>query len=91
MTNIVNAEFKKLMKKKGLMIFWAFSLFLAYTCVHSSGLSDGYGDLFSTFYGLAPLMGILMFSLLIASLEIPYTLNPFAKTLIWLWTIGELK
>lgn len=75
MTNIVNAEFKKLMKKKGLMIFWAFSLFLAYTCVHSSGLSDGYGDLFSKFYGLAPLMGILMFSLFSGSFILEYESN----------------
>ena len=75
MTNIVNAEFKKLMKKKGLMIFWAFSLFLAYTCVHSSGLSDGYGDLFSKFYGLAPLMGILMFSLFSGSFILEFESN----------------
>ncbi|WP_195945738.1 hypothetical protein [Paraclostridium bifermentans] len=75
MTNIVNAEFKKLMKKKGLIIFWVFSLFLAYTCVHSSGLSDGYGDLFSKFYGLAPLMGILMFSLFSGSFILEYESN----------------
>lgn len=75
MTNIVNAEFKKIMKKKGLMIFWAFSLFLGYISVRNFGISDSYGDLFSKFYGLAPLMGILMFSLFSGSYVLEYSSN----------------
>ncbi|WP_419741745.1 ABC transporter permease [Paraclostridium dentum] len=75
MTNIINAEFKKIMKKKGLMIFWAFSLFLVYVCINGSGLSDGYGDLFSKFYGVSPLMGILMFSLFSGSFVLEYSSN----------------
>ncbi|MGL5650977.1 MAG: ABC transporter permease [Paraclostridium sp.] len=75
MTNIINAEFKKIMKKKGLMIFWAFSLFLGYISVRNFGLSDSYGDLFSKFYGLAPLMGILMFSLFSGSYVLEYSSN----------------
>lgn len=75
MTNIVNAEFKKIMKKKGLMVFWAFSLFLGYISVRNFGISDSYGDLFSKFYGLAPLMGILMFSLFSGSYVLEYSSN----------------
>lgn len=75
MNNIVNAEFKKIMKKKGLMIFWAFSLFLGYISVRNFGISDSYGDLFSKFYGLAPLMGILMFSLFSGSYVLEYSSN----------------
>lgn len=75
MTNIINAEFKKIMKKKGLIIFWAFSLFLVYVCINGSGLSDGYGDLFSKFYGVSPLMGILMFSLFSGSFVLEYSSN----------------
>ena len=75
MTNIVNAEFKKIMKKKGLIVFWIFSLLLGYTSVRNFGLSDGYGDLFSKFYGLAPLMGILMFSLFSGSYILEYSSN----------------
>lgn len=75
MINIVNAEFKKLMKKKGVMVFWVFSLFLAYISVKNFGISDSYGDLFSKFYGLAPLMGILMFSLFSGSYILEYSSN----------------
>lgn len=75
MTNIINAEFKKIMKKKGLIVFWIFSLLLGYTSVRNFGLSDGYGDLFSKFYGLAPLMGILMFSLFSGSYILEYSSN----------------
>lgn len=75
MNNIVNAEFKKIIKKKGLMVFWAFSLFLAYVSVRTGGLSDSYGDLFSKFYGLSPLMGILMFSLFSGSYVLEYSSN----------------
>ncbi|MDO7205135.1 hypothetical protein Q5M85_14350 [Paraclostridium bifermentans] len=57
------------------MIFWAFSLFLGYISVRNFGLSDSYGDLFSKFYGLAPLMGILMFSLFSGSYVLEYSSN----------------
>lgn len=75
MTNIINAEFKKIMKKKGLIVFWVFSLLLGYVSVRNFGLSDSYGDLFSKFYGLAPLMGILMFSLFSGSYILEYSSN----------------
>ncbi|WP_250673930.1 hypothetical protein LZ906_010710 [Paraclostridium ghonii] len=75
MTNIINAEFKKIMKKKGLIVFWVFSLLLGYVSVGNYGLSDGYGDLFSKFYGLCPLMGILMFSLFSGSYILEYSSN----------------
>ncbi|GAA0704482.1 ABC transporter permease [Paraclostridium ghonii] len=75
MINIINAEFKKIMKKKGLIVFWVFSLLLGYVSVRNFGLSDSYGDLFSKFYGLAPLMGILMFSLFSGSYILEYSSN----------------
>jgi hypothetical protein len=75
MTNIINAEFKKIMKKKGLIAFWIFSLLLGYISVRNFGISDSYGDLFSKFYGLAPLMGILMFSLFSGSFVLEYSSN----------------
>lgn len=75
MINIINAEFKKIIKKKGLIVFWIFSLFLAYGSVRNFGIEDSYGDLFSKFYGLAPLMGILMFSVFAGSFVLEYNSN----------------
>lgn len=75
MTNIINAELKKIFKKPGLIIFWAFSLLLGYACVRNFSVADSYADLFSKFYGLAPLMGILMFSMFSGSFVLEYSSN----------------
>ena len=63
MTNIINLELKKIFNKKGLIISWVFALFLGYVSVRNFSIADSYADLFIKYYGLAPLMGILMFSM----------------------------
>lgn len=75
MNNIINSELKKIIKKKGLMVFWILSLLLGYISVRNFSLADSYGDLFSKFYGLAPLMGILMFSVFAGSFVLEYSSN----------------
>lgn len=75
MQNIINAELKKIFKKKGFIILWILSLFLGYISVRSFSVADSYADLFSKFYGLAPLMGILMFSMFSGSFILEYSSN----------------
>ncbi|WP_373601320.1 ABC transporter permease [Paraclostridium bifermentans] len=75
MNNIINAEFKKIIRSKGLIVFWLFSLFLSYISVSAFSVSETYADLFSKFYGLAPLMGILMFGMFSGSFVLEYSSN----------------
>ena len=75
MINIINLELKKIFNKKGLTISWILALFLGYVSVRNFSVSDSYADLFSKFYGLAPLMGILMFSMFSGSFVLEYSSN----------------
>lgn len=61
MFSVVKWEIKKSFKP-GVFVLWALGLFLGYISLYvGNGVNDAYADLFSKYYGIAPIMGLAMF------------------------------
>lgn len=75
MFSVVKWEIKKSFKP-GLFVLWALGLFLGYVALHvDNGVNDAYADLFSKYYGIAPIMGLAMFSMFAGSFVLEYNAN----------------
>ncbi len=75
MFSVIKWEIKKSFKP-GVFILWALGLFLAYSSIRTTfSLNDVYADVFSKYYGLAPIMGLAMFSMFAGSFVLEYNSN----------------
>lgn len=75
MFSVIKWEIKKSFKP-GVFILWALGLFLAYSSIRTTfSLNDVYADIFSKYYGLAPIMGLAMFSMSAGSFVLEYNSN----------------
>lgn len=78
MLSVVKWEIKKNLKI-GVIVLWIFGLLVAYVSIRTdiAGISvnDVYADIFSKYYGLAPIMGIIMFTMFSGSFVLEYNSN----------------
>lgn len=75
MFSVIKWEIKKCFKP-GVIVLWILGLFLAVTSVYTQfGVNDAYADVFSKYYGLAPIMGFAMFSMFAGSFVLEYNSN----------------
>ncbi|MCC3868870.1 hypothetical protein [Terrisporobacter mayombei] len=75
MFSVIKWEIKKNFKPSILAV-WVFGLLLAFVCINTSfTINDSYADLFSKYYGLAPIMGIIMFSMFSGNFVLEYNSN----------------
>ncbi|MEW8956753.1 MAG: ABC transporter permease, partial [Clostridium sp.] len=84
MKSVLKLELKKILNKKGTLIMWAITLFLAYGVIGEVSVSETYADIFNKFYLFAPLMGIIMFMIFSDSYITEYdcNMNNLIKTTI---------
>lgn len=75
MFSIVRLELKKILGKKSVLLMWAFTILLGQACIRTFTLTETYADIFNKFYGLAPLMGIVMFMIFSGSYVNEYSSN----------------
>jgi hypothetical protein len=75
MSSVIKLELKKILSKKSILITWILALLLAKICVRPFSLTETYADIFSKYYGLAPLMGIIMFMIFAGSYVVEYSSN----------------
>lgn len=61
MINLIKAEIKKSGLKIPVIGLWLFIVWFSTVLVDKSTITETYADLFSKFYGVAPLLGLLMF------------------------------
>lgn len=72
MFSVVKWEIKKSFKP-GVFVLWALGLFLGYISLYvGNGVNDAYADLFSKYYGIAPIMGLAIFSMFAGSFVLEY-------------------
>lgn len=67
MTTLVIMEIKKMMFKKRIALMLALSMYLAFISIHDFSASESYADVFSKVYGLSPLVGMIMFTMVSSS------------------------
>ena len=75
MGSIIKLELKKILSKKSVLIMWALTLFLAQSTIREFSLTETYADIFNKYYGLAPLIGIIMFMIFAGSYVTEYSSN----------------
>ncbi|MCY6370069.1 hypothetical protein [Clostridium ganghwense] len=61
MINLIKAEIKKSGLKIPVIGLWLFILYFSTILIRKFEMTETYADLFSKFYGIAPLCGLLMF------------------------------
>lgn len=74
MFSLIKSEIKKNFKL-GVIIVWLFGIFISYSAVYTFSVSDGYADVFSKYFGLAPIMGLVMFMMFSGSFILEYNSN----------------
>ncbi|MGL5346842.1 MAG: ABC transporter permease [Peptostreptococcaceae bacterium] len=75
MSSVIKWEMKKNLRL-GTIALWIFGLVLSYVCIRTNqNVSDTYADIFSKYYGLAPIMGIIMFTMFSGSFILEYNSN----------------
>lgn len=75
MGSVIMLELKKILGKKGVLITWVLTLLLASVTIRTFSLTETYADIFNKYYGLAPLMGIIMFMIFAGSYVVEYSSN----------------
>lgn len=75
MLSVIKLELKKILGKKSVLLMWAFTILLGQVCIRTFSLTETYADIFNKFYGLAPFMGIVMFSIFAGSYVSEYSSN----------------
>lgn len=72
MFSVIKWEIKKSFKP-GVIVLWALGLFLAFISIRTDfDMKDVYADLFGKYYGLAPIMGLAIFSMFAGSFVLEY-------------------
>ena len=75
MFSLIKWEIKKNLKL-GVIITWILGLALGFVTVYTNfGIEEAYADLFSKYYGIAPIMGIIMFTMFSGSFIREYNSN----------------
>lgn len=75
MFSLIKWEIKKNLRP-GVLITWAIGLVLGFTSVFTNfGIEEAYAAIFSKYYGIAPIMGIIMFTMFSGSFVFEYTSN----------------
>ncbi|MFJ8461581.1 hypothetical protein ACIQ57_20995 [Lysinibacillus xylanilyticus] len=75
MFSLIKWEIKKNIRP-GVLITWALGLVLGYQMVFTNfGIEEAYATIFSKYYGLAPIMGIIMFAMFSGSFALEYSSN----------------
>ncbi len=75
MFSLIKWEIKKNLRP-GVIITWALGLILGFDMVFTNfGVNDAYADLFSKYYGIAPIMGLIMFTMFSGSFVREYNSN----------------
>ncbi|MFF2884944.1 hypothetical protein [Bacillus toyonensis] len=75
MFSLIKWEIKKNLRP-GVLISWALGLVLGYTMIFTNfGIEEAYAGLMSKYYGLAPVMGIIMFAMFSGSFVLEYNSN----------------
>jgi len=75
MGTLIMLEFRKMFFKKRILIVWVGSLLLSFVSIRAFSIEETYADIFSKGYGLAPLMGIIMFMIFSAAYTLEYSSN----------------
>lgn len=74
MFGVIKAEIKKNFKL-GVILTWILAIYIAFVCVYTGSVSDTYADVFSKWIGMAPFMGLVMFTMFSGSFIIEYNSN----------------
>ena len=74
MLSVIKAEIKKNFKS-GVIVVWILGLMISYISVGIFKLPETYADLFYKYFGLAPIMGLIMFMMFSGSFILEYTSN----------------
>ena len=75
MLSVIKWEMKKNFKP-GILAVWTFGLLVSYVCIRTDfSINDVYADVFNKYYGLAPIMGIIIFTMFSGSFIQEYNSN----------------
>lgn len=74
MVDVIRAEIRKNFKL-GIIFVWLFTIFMSCSAINAIGLEESYADLFFKYFGMAPLMGLIMFMMFSGSFILEYNSN----------------
>lgn len=74
MFSVIKAEIKKNFKL-GVIAVWLFGIFISYSAIFTLNVKDSYADLFFKYFGLAPIMGLVMFMMFSGNFILEYNSN----------------
>ncbi|MBO3446343.1 hypothetical protein [Clostridium sp. CCUG 7971] len=74
MFSVIKAEIKKNFKI-GVIAVWLFGIFISYSAVYTLSVGEGYSDVFFKYFGMAPIMGLVMFMMFSGSFILEYNSN----------------
>lgn len=75
MFSLIKWEIKKNLRI-GVLATWVFGLLIGYATIRTTfNINDVYADIFSKYFGLAPIMGLIMFTMFSGSFVLEYNSN----------------
>lgn len=74
MFSVIKAEIKKNFKI-GVIIAWLFGIFMSWSAIFTLSVCDSYADVFFKYFGLTPIMGLVMFMMFSGSFILEYNSN----------------
>lgn len=74
MVGVIKAEIRKNFRI-GTIIVWIFTIFMSCFAINGIGLQESYSDIFFKYFGMAPLMGLIMFMMFSGSFILEYNSN----------------
>ncbi len=74
MIGLIKSEIRKNFRV-GTIVVWIFAIFMSCFAINGIGLKEGYSDIFFKYFGMTPLMGLVMFMMFSGSFILEYNSN----------------